>query len=79
MKVTDLNPDAKWARATSVIATENQSPGINPWTLHTGTTGTSYLYDTGYQCMSGTFGGRTVYGPCYWNKPNPDDTKILLT
>jgi hypothetical protein len=76
MKFTDLNPDSKWAIATSVITEEGHNGVFGNWRYGTGP---SYLYDTGYQCIYGTYGGNHSYSPCYWNKPNPDDTLIYLT
>jgi hypothetical protein len=72
MTVTDLNPDSKWAIATSVI-TESGQNGVFGKYPHG--TGPSYLYDTGYQCTHDS----QDYFPGYWNKPNPDDNQIYLT
>ena len=70
MKVTDLNPDAKWAIATSVITTFQRYN--DPWKPWAYATGLSYLYDTGYGCINGSPG----YAPGYWHKKNPNDLKI---
>ena len=54
MKVTDLNPDAKWAIATFVIGRyKNISDPWQPWK---NVTGPWNLYDTGYGCMNGNVG-----------------------
>ena len=61
MKVTDLNPDAKWAIAITLT---------NAWSNGNGP---SFVYNNGYQCTKNAFGN---YTPGYYNKKDQNDNII---